>query len=198
MKDSVRSYLDGLHVKVRRNIPSFAEACIEELADATPFRILTWTRTFVAFDNENNFKIYDGTEFLEYLSIRNLEDGFLPITREQYDHLYAAEFPMSESRTMRRSIEEALQDKVLETLIPDENLRRRILQEKEKGVEKIFQERGIPLVWIAKKNNNIPFYMTAMLVGAKEQYLAVGGNRFVRLHYHDEEKYYFHRTKEES
>ena len=201
MKDITPSYLDGLQITVQRYIPTFAEACEEELVSPQPFKTPTWTRTFVAFNDQNHFKITDGSEFLEYLKKENLEDGFLPITREQYQHLYSREFECTPSRTMGKSLayqkegtlQEGIEDPVLNVLILTPDLRRRVLEEKRKGLEKHFDKDrgGIPLVWIKKEAKQIPFYMCPLLVGPKEYYFAIGEGRFLAMHHYDREEYHF-------
>lgn len=201
MKDVTLSYLDGLFITVPRRIPDFQEACTAELGFPQPFTTPTWTRTFVAFDDQHNCKITDGSEFLEYLKKEKLVDGFLPISREQYQHLYGGEFQLTEgkSKTDRYrydregTLEEAMQNPILKTLIPDDILRKSILQEKRKGLENYFDQhpRGMPIVWIEKENEKIPFYMSPVTTGRKENYLVVGGKKFRAMNSYDSEEYHF-------
>lgn len=105
MKDKVNSYLKGLSITVPRYIPTFSEARRTELLDIPkPFKLPTWTRTFVAFNPTNHFKILDGFEFLETLKPENLSDGFLPIRGEQYHNLHAREFECTSSKTMNKTL----------------------------------------------------------------------------------------------
>src|SRR3989344_2213551 len=92
-------------------------------------------------------------------------------------------------------IENGMDDKVLKSLIKRSILRMRVLIRKREGLENFFDHegRGIPLVFIAKQNPKIPFYMAPVFVGSKEYYLAIGEERFLPMHHYDKEQYYFNR-----
>ncbi|HIH15479.1 MAG: hypothetical protein QT08_C0013G0036 [archaeon GW2011_AR17] len=201
-KDCLVSYLDGLYIRSERKIQPFQEACLEENNSFHPFKTPTCTRTFVSFNDRNKFKITDGNEFFKYLKRENLEDGFLPISRDQYNHLQREEFecttdPKDGKWKYKKegSIENGMDDKVLKSLIKRSILRMRVLIRKREGLENFFDHegRGIPLVFIAKQNPKIPFYMAPVFVGSKEYYLAIGEERFLPMHHYDKEQYYFNR-----
>lgn len=197
MKDILPSYLDVLYIQVRRYIPTFEEVCDTELTFETP----TYTRNFVVFNNERKFKIIDGFKYLESLKKENLKDGFLPIIKEQYEGLLVQEHELSPIQktighyssvyNKEGSIEEGMNDPVLRELIKNDNLRDHVLRERRGSLEKYLKTGKIPLVWIAKQNKDIDFYMAPLFVGTQSYYLAVGEARFLPQHHYDEEKYPF-------
>src|SRR3989344_3588312 len=181
-KDCLVSYLDGLYIRSERKIQPFQEACLEENNSFHPFKTPTCTRTFVSFNDRNKFKITDGNEFFKYLKREEFE-----CTTDPKDGKWKYK--------KEGSIENGMDDKVLKSLIKRSILRMRVLIRKREGLENFFDHegRGIPLVFIAKQNPKIPFYMAPVFVGSKEYYLAIGEERFLPMHHYDKEQYYFNR-----